>query len=95
MLRLHLADAGQRPAAVAILAKVTGDGLMPEGDDTELALKVPDAARAAEVLAALSQARVALAEFSLGAPSLDDVFFALTGHAAEAKREDENKEALA
>jgi len=95
VLRLHLADAGQRPAAVAILAKVTGDGLMPEGEDAELTLKVPDAARAAEVLAALSQARVALAEFSLGAPSLDDVFFALTGHAAEAKQGGENKEALA
>jgi ABC-2 type transport system ATP-binding protein len=95
VLRLHLADAGQRAAAVAILARVTGDGLVPEGDDTELALKVPDAARAAEVLAALSQARVALAEFSLGAPSLDDVFFALTGHAAETKQDDENKEALA
>jgi hypothetical protein len=31
---------------------------------------------------------VDLAEFSVGTPSLDEVFFALTGHAAEAGPED-------
>ena len=37
----------------------------------------------APVLQYLAAAGVALAEFSLGQPSLDEVFFALTGHPAE------------
>jgi ABC-2 type transport system ATP-binding protein len=32
---------------------------------------------------------VEVAEFSVGNPSLDEVFFALTGHAAEAGPEDQ------
>jgi ABC-2 type transport system ATP-binding protein len=98
VLRLHLAEPAQRADALAIISKVTGDGLLPDDGasphGTALALKVADASRAAEVLAALSHARVSLVDFSLGAPSLDDVFFALTGRAAEPKREDEDKEAL-
>jgi ABC-2 type transport system ATP-binding protein len=47
---------------------------------------------AAEVLTALSQARIALTNFSLGTPSLDDVFFALTGRAAEDEPKDDAQE---
>ena len=39
-------------------------------------------ARAAAALGALSAAGVRVASFSLGQPSLDEVFFALTGHGA-------------
>ena len=39
---------------------------------------------AAHTLAELSRARVAVTEFSLGQPSLDEVFLALTGHPASA-----------
>jgi ABC-2 type transport system ATP-binding protein len=35
------------------------------------------------VLAALSQERVDVAEFSVGNPSLDEVFLALTGRTSE------------
>jgi hypothetical protein len=35
---------------------------------------------------------VPVSDFAVGAPSLDDVFFALTGHAAEAKTKEERKE---
>ena len=94
VLRLHLAEDGQRAAALAVLSRLSGDGVLPDGDAGALAIKVADGSRAAEVLAALWQARIPLKDFSLGAPSLDDVFFALTGHAAETKR-DEEKEGLA
>jgi ABC-2 type transport system ATP-binding protein len=94
VLRLHLAQADQRADALAIVSRVAADGLLPEGGGATLAVQVADASRAADVLAALSQARIPLADFSLGTPSLDDVFFALTGHAAEPKP-DEDKEALA
>ena len=44
---------------------------------------VADAERAAEAVAELSGAGIAVADFSLGQPSLDEVFLALTGHPAE------------
>ena len=42
-----------------------------------------DPARAADGVAAVSRAGLGVAEFSLGQPSLDEVFLGLTGHAAE------------
>jgi len=82
-LRIQLADADQRAQALALIAKVAGDGVQPSSEPATLTVNVTDAAAAAEILNALSSARVALDDFALGAPSLDDVFFALTGHAAE------------
>ena len=41
---------------------------------------------AAEAVAALARAGIGIADFSLGQPSLDEVFLALTGHPAEAER---------
>jgi ABC-2 type transport system ATP-binding protein len=82
-LRLQLADPERRGQAQALIAKQLGDGALPNTDPTALSVNVPDAAAAAEVLSALSGAGIALTDFSLGAPSLDDVFFALTGHPAD------------
>jgi ABC-2 type transport system ATP-binding protein len=48
---------------------------------------------AAEVLGALSRANIPLTDFSLGTPSLDDVFFALTGRPAEEKPKEDAAEA--
>ena len=44
-----------------------------------MSVKVPDAAAAASVLGAIARANIVLDNFSLGTPSLDDVFFTLTG----------------
>ena len=44
---------------------------------------VADADRAAEAVAELSRSGIGIAAFSLGQPSLDEVFLALTGHVAE------------
>jgi ABC-2 type transport system ATP-binding protein len=43
----------------------------------------PDADRATAALARLTGSGVRVADFSLGQPSLDEVFLALTGHPAE------------
>ena len=48
-----------------------------------LTVTAPDADRAAEALAELTGAGIAVAGFALGQPSLDEVFLALTGHPAE------------
>ena len=42
---------------------------------------------ASEVLSALIAADIELADFSIGSPSLDEVFFALTGKPAEGTEE--------
>ena len=54
-----------------------------EPDPAALSVSCADADRAAEAVAELSRAGVGIADFSLGQPSLDEVFLALTGHPAE------------
>jgi ABC-2 type transport system ATP-binding protein len=82
-LHFHLANADQREQARGIVTAQLGDGLMPATEPTAFSIKVPDAAAAAVLLGALARAQIPVADFSIGAPSLDDVFFALTGHATE------------
>jgi ABC-2 type transport system ATP-binding protein len=94
-LRLHLASPEQRGEALALVAQQVGDGLLSDGDPAAIAVKVEDAQAAADLIGALSRARISLQDFSLGAPSLDDVFFALTGRPADPKGADAEKEELA
>jgi ABC-2 type transport system ATP-binding protein len=82
-LRFQLANPAQRAAADALVRRLFGDIILPNTDPTALSVKVSSASAAADVLSALSQANIVLTDFSLGTPSLDDVFFTLTGHAAE------------
>jgi ABC-2 type transport system ATP-binding protein len=87
-LHFHLVNPDQRAQAQAVVTGILGDGVLPPTDPSAFAIKVADAAQAANLLGALARANVAVTDFSLGAPSLDDVFFALTGHAAEEKADE-------
>ena len=60
-----------------------GVPVLPNSEPTAISVTVASASVAAEVLSALSNARIQLTDFSLGAPSLDDVFFSLTGRPPE------------
>jgi ABC-2 type transport system ATP-binding protein len=82
-MHVRLASADQRGLAQELVHRVLGDGLLPGTDPMELAARLENPAQAAEVLAALSQASVEVAEFSVGNPSLDEVFLALTGRTSE------------
>jgi ABC-2 type transport system ATP-binding protein len=82
-LHCHLADPDQREAARLAVDGVLPDSILPQTDLTAFTVKVPDSAAAVDVLHALKRADIRVREFSIGSPSLDDVFFALTGHAAE------------
>ncbi len=82
-LHFHLANPEQRDHALPIIKALVGEGLMPATDVSELSIKVADAAAAADLLGALARAGVQVADFSMGSPSLDDVFFALTGRPRE------------
>ena len=82
-LHLQLVKQEQRAAAEAVIVRVLGNGLLPATDPTSVAVKVSDAVVAKDLLGALSDANIQFTNFSLGTPSLDDVFFALTGRPAE------------
>src|SRR5512133_612167 len=82
-LHLRLVDAGQRAEAQRLITRVLGDGVLPASEPTEVAARLENAAQAAAVLSALSERGIEVAQISVGDPSLDEVFLALTGRPAE------------
>ncbi len=82
---LHLqVESGDRlDDARTLLARTMGESAQDGAEPLSLSAKVTRDDQVPAVLTALANAGVAVAEFSLGQPTLDDVFFALTGHAAE------------
>ncbi len=84
-LHFHLAKQEQGALARDVISRLLGDGVLPQTDPSSFAVKVSDARVAADVLNALSSAKIPFTDFTLGAPSLDDVFFALTGRPAQEK----------
>ena len=81
-LHVRLLDPDQRDEAERVLAREL-PSVHKEPDPAALSAPCPDSDRAAEALAQLARAGVGIANFSLGQPSLDEVFLALTGHTAE------------
>ena len=81
-LHVRLLDPSQRPEAERVLARELGTVTL-EPDPAALSAPCSDADRGAVALASLAGDGVRIADFSLGQPSLDEVFLALTGHAAE------------
>jgi ABC-2 type transport system ATP-binding protein len=83
-LRVRLLEPDHRPKAERVLSRVLKGGVHPEADPAALSATCPpDPQQAAEAIAELSRNGIAIADFSLGQPSLDEVFLALTGHPAE------------
>ncbi|MBW3546836.1 MAG: ATP-binding cassette domain-containing protein [Actinobacteria bacterium] len=82
-LHVRLLDPEQRPEAERVLRLTLGPVTL-EPDPAALSATCPHADRGAEAVAQLARSGVRIAGFSLGQPSLDEVFLALTGHPAEA-----------
>jgi ABC-2 type transport system ATP-binding protein len=96
-LHVRLLDPDQRERAQSILAERLGEVNL-EADPAALSVACSDADRGADAVSALGSDGISVADFSLGQPSLDEVFLALTGHPAEDQTEDqpdEQKEAAA
>ena len=98
---LTLAEAGDTAVAVKALQPFAAGSIVPNGsvsDHGGRLLEVPVLATdglATEVLRALDAADVRVSDIAVRSASLDDVFLTLTGRAAEAADEDEEKAELA
>ena len=76
-----------RPRPSAVLARALDATVHLESDPAALSVAGADAERASEAVAALFAPGIAVGNFSLGQPSLDEVFLALTGQPAEGRGE--------
>jgi ABC-2 type transport system ATP-binding protein len=81
-LHLRLLDPEKRAEAAEFIERRLGEVHL-EPDPARLSVSCAETERGAEVVAELSRSGVTVADFSLGQPSLDEVFMALTGHPAE------------
>jgi ABC-2 type transport system ATP-binding protein len=81
-LHVRLLDPEQRSEARDVLERELGTVHL-EPDPAALSAPCADADRGAEAVSALARSGVGIATFTLGQPSLDEVFLALTGHTAE------------
>jgi ABC-2 type transport system ATP-binding protein len=81
-LHVRLLDPEQRPEAERVLVAELGNVHL-EPDPAALSAPCADTSRAAEAVGEVTRAGIGIASFTLGQPSLDEVFLALTGHPAE------------
>jgi ABC-2 type transport system ATP-binding protein len=83
-LHVRLLGPDQRPQAEQVLSRALDAAVHLEGDPASLSAACPpDPERAADAIAELARNGIAIAGFSLGQPSLDEVFLALTGRPAD------------
>jgi len=87
-LHVRVVDPDRRPDAIDLLARRLGDTVGSGADEGSITARVQEPDRVAPALAELGSAGIAVREFSLGQPSLDEVFLALTGHPAEESADD-------
>ena len=93
-LDVELESADEAEAAVSALAELAQDRPSVEGTTVHAPVRartgiIPDAVRT------LDAAGVAIVDIALRRPTLDDVFIALTGHAAEEEGDEQREEVAA
>jgi ABC-2 type transport system ATP-binding protein len=89
-LHVGLVQPGDRPLAEQVLTRSLGVAVNLSPDAAALSARVDDPNRVALALSELSHSGIAVAEFALGQPSLDEVFLALTGRPAEEQTNEED-----
>ncbi len=88
-LHVRLLNPDDRPRARAVLERALGTAVTEDADPAALTASVDSSAPAMRGIAAFEATDVPVAQFSLGQPSLDEVFLALTGHPAESAGTDD------
>jgi ABC-2 type transport system ATP-binding protein len=81
-LHVRVLEPSKRAAAETVLAREF-EAVILEPDPAAISVPCPDPDRAAAAVGELGRAGIEVAGFSLGQPSLDEVFLALTGRPAE------------
>lgn len=81
-LNVQLLHAADQERAAEILQKKLGVQVYTASDSTSLSAQAKDSSLVAEALGELARGQIAISDFSLGRPSLDEVFLTLTGQAA-------------
>ncbi|MGX1476056.1 UNVERIFIED_CONTAM: ABC-2 type transport system ATP-binding protein [Streptomyces canus] len=96
-VHLRLRDGGQRPEAAEILRRALDAPVQLEPDSVALTARLGSATgdsaaeQASRALAELARTGITVDNFSLGQPSLDEVFLALTGHDTHDARDDKDE----
>ncbi|MFG1839463.1 ATP-binding cassette domain-containing protein [Micromonospora sp. NPDC049175] len=97
-VHLRLRDPGRRPEAEKLLREALGVPVQLAADPMALTARVGEAgtdldasAQASRALGELARAGIVVDNFSLGQPSLDEVFLALTDHPAVPADERDNE----
>lgn len=87
-LRLRLSDKSNVEAAAKLIEKSTGAKTTISPEASAITVPLTSADMAGDILVALRQAKIHVDEFGVQKPTLDEVFLAITGHAAEDKAEE-------
>ncbi|MDE0572710.1 ATP-binding cassette domain-containing protein [Demequina sp. B12] len=82
-LHVRVMDRDQRDNARSLLTRELDVPVDVTADPQALTAAIDDRGRVTRALTALDESGIGIAQFSLGQPSLDEVFLALTGHAAD------------
>ncbi|OLT48090.1 ATP-binding cassette domain-containing protein [Cellulosimicrobium sp. CUA-896] len=84
-VQLRLADSAQRARAAELVGVLLGTEVALANDPYAFSARVPDdgGPAVARILPALADEGITVPEFTLGQPSLDEVFLALTGQPVE------------
>jgi ABC-2 type transport system ATP-binding protein len=86
-LTVALADPARLPEAAAMVAEQLGQRVNRNAEDSRLSVMAGSAPEANAAVAALLEAGFDVTDFAMGAPSLEEVFFALTGRPTEDRPE--------
>lgn len=82
-VHVRVADPADRAEVSRLLAEALGAEPVLESDPAAISMRVDDPAGVAAALYRVGEHGLAISEYSLGQPSLDEVFLALTGRPAE------------
>jgi ABC-2 type transport system ATP-binding protein len=88
-LHVAVADPARLTEAARLLEQKLGHTVKTSVEGAQLSTMAGSASAANEAVAVLIAAGIELSDFSMGQPSLDEVFFALTGHVTESEGEQE------
>ena len=82
-LHVRVGDPAQREEVARLLAESLDAVPVLESDPAAISMRVDDPTRVAAALSRIGEHGLTITEYSLGQPSLDEVFLALTGRPAE------------